>query len=177
MHLPWTLLVHCINGNDIILAKHILLINFVSYQIWCRAICNKVLLTNHYNYFLQKKWRIIPYTKCMAFWQAQFWRWDSDLLWLRFNCTYSLSFYKFAITSYFCSFSFGNQCLLGRLMRKELMFTYKLILPNLNCCTKSTRWKKVTLNKTRKCQFLKRWEFWPWINEIINFLNPFHISL
>ena len=77
-----------------------------------------------------------------------------------------LNFFKFA-TSYFCSFSFDNQCLLGRLMRKELMFTYKLILPNLNCCTKSTKWKKVTLNKTRKCQFLKRWEFWPWMKEII----------
>lgn len=139
------------------------------------------MLTNHYNEFLKKQWWIIPYTKCTGLL-------TSSVLTLRFRFALikiqlymQLNFFKFA-TSYFCSFCSDNQCLLGRLMRKELMFTYKLILPNLNCCTKSTRWKKVTLNKTRKCQFLKRWEFWPWMKEIIEpflyqSLNPQYFTL
>ena len=173
MHLPWTVLVHCRNSNNIILAIHLLLIYFVSYQIRCRAICNKALLTNHYNQFGQKQWLIIPYTKCMAFWQAQFWCWDSDLLWLRFNCTCSLIFLNLQLLI-FAHFLLTISVCLGGLWERSW-------------CS-LTSWSHQTWTVAQRVQGEERW-LWTrqenvssWKGENFDhewkkLLNPFYISL
>ena len=125
---------------------------------------------------MKKQWWIIPYTKCMAFGQVQFWRWDSDLLWLRFNCTCSLIFLNLELLS-FAHFLLTISVCLGGLWERSW-------------CS-LTSWSYQTWTVAQRVQSEKRWLWtrqenvssWKAENfdhewkKLLIFLNPFHISI